>query len=95
MSPYISGSDPHDPQLSPIYGDLRTFPPTLVMTSTRDILLSQSTILHRALVRAGVPAELMVFEAMPHAFWAYVDTPESTEAFEAMAAFLRKHVGVN
>jgi epsilon-lactone hydrolase len=95
ISPYVAGSDPLDPRLSPLYGDLKDFPPTLVVTSTRDILLSQSTIFHRALVRARVPAELLVFEAMPHAFWAYVDAPESTEALEAMATFLRTKVGAH
>ncbi|MFT3728633.1 MAG: alpha/beta hydrolase fold domain-containing protein [Terricaulis sp.] len=92
VAPYIGATPPATPALSPLYADLAGFPPTLVMSSTRDQLLSASTIFHRALRRAHVDADLMVFEAMPHAFWAYVLCPESDEAFEAMAAFFKARV---
>lgn len=35
-------------------------------TGTRDFLLSDTVRLHRALLSAGVPAELHVWEAAPH-----------------------------
>ena len=88
-APYIGATPDTAPALSPMYADLTRFPPTLVVTSTRDQLLSQSTIFHRALRRAGVDADLVVFEAMPHAFWAYILCPESDEAFAAMADFFK------
>jgi acetyl esterase/lipase len=47
---------------------------------------------HRALLRAAVDARLVVYEGMPHAFWSYLDTPESNEAFEIMAAFLSAQI---
>src|SRR5262249_34049606 len=75
-SPYLGKTDPKDPVLSPLYADLKGFPPTLFVTSTRDILLSGTTILHRAFLRAGVDAELVVFEALPHAFWYDYQLPE-------------------
>jgi acetyl esterase/lipase len=92
VAPYIGATPEETPSLSPIYGDLHGLPPTLVMTSTRDQLLSQSTLFHRALRGAGVDADLVVFEAMPHAFWAYIISPESDEAFGIMSAFFRLHV---
>ncbi len=58
---YIGSTDPKDPVLSPIYADLHGFPPSLFITSTRDLLLSGTTILHRAFLRAGVDAQLVVF----------------------------------
>jgi len=79
--------------LSPVYADLSGFPPTLFITSGRDLLLSGTTILHRAYLRAGVDAQLVVFEALPHAFWNNPDLPESKEADQLMAAFLAKHLG--
>lgn len=95
IEPYI-GATPNDaPALSPIFGDLSDFPPTLVLTSTRDQLLSQSTLFHRALRRAGVHADLVVFEALPHAFWAYLLAPETDEAFAIMADFFMKHLGAD
>jgi epsilon-lactone hydrolase len=93
MVPYVGDHDRKDPVLSPIYADLKGFPPTLCMTSTRDHCLSGTTDFHRALLRAGVDARLMVFDAMPHAFWYRFDIPESKEALEAQASFLDQHLG--
>jgi monoterpene epsilon-lactone hydrolase len=90
---YTGATDPKDPVLSPLYSDHTGFPPTLFITSGRDLLLSGTTILHRAYLRAGVDAELVVFEALPHAFWNNPALPESKEADRIMAEFLDKHLG--
>ena len=37
---YANGHALTDPQVSPLYGDLAGFPPTLLITGTRDLLLS-------------------------------------------------------
>ena len=84
---YIAGHDVTDYALSPIKADLTGFPPTLCISATRDFCLSQTTLFHRALLRAGVTAHLVVFEAMPHAHWSYLDVPEATDAFDIMADF--------
>lgn len=90
---YIGATDPKDPVLSPLYSDLTGFPPTLFITSGRDLLLSGTTILHRAYLRAGVDAQLVVFEALPHAFWNNPELPESKEADGLMAKFFDMHLG--
>ncbi len=51
------------------------------------MLLSGTAILHRAFLRAGVDAQLVVFEALPHAFWYNPALPESLEANHIMADF--------
>ena len=84
---YIGSTDPRDPVLSPVYADLHGLPPTLFITSGRDLLLSGTAILHRAFLRHGVDARLIVFEALPHAFWNDVSLPESREAYNDMAQF--------
>jgi monoterpene epsilon-lactone hydrolase len=84
---YLGGADPADPLVSPMRGDLSGFPPTLLVTGTRDALLSATCLLHRALRRAGVDADLLVYEAMPHAHWLAVHLPEAQEALSAMAKF--------
>ncbi len=91
-SSYVGATDRTDPVLSPVYADLKGFPPTLFVTSTRDLLLSGTTTLHRAFLRGGVDAELVVFEALPHAFWNNAELPESKEADQIMAAFFEKHL---
>lgn len=92
MAPYVGATPVETPALSPILADLSGLPPTLVITSTRDQLLSHSALFHRALLRAKVDARLVVFEAMPHAFWSYIMSPESDEAFGLMADFFRKQI---
>ncbi len=90
---YVGDADAADPMVSPLFGDLAFFPPTLCVSSGRDILLSGTVNLHRKLGDAGVPAELLVYDALPHAFWANFLAPESEDCFRRMSAFLRKHLG--
>ncbi len=90
---YSGTTNLKDPVLSPVYADLRGFPPTLFITSTRDLLLSGTTILHRAYLRAGVEAQLVVFEALPHAFWNNPELPEAKEADAIMAKFFEQQLG--
>jgi monoterpene epsilon-lactone hydrolase len=85
---YVGKIDPRNPALSPLFADLHGMPPTLLVTSTRDILLSSTTIFHRALLQAGNDSQLVVFEALPHAFWYHFQLPETREALELMAKFL-------
>ena len=89
---YIGNANPTDPVLSPIYADLHGLPPTLFVTATRDALLSGTVNLHRAFLRAGVDARLVVFDALPHAFWYNAALPESIEASHIMAGFLLEQV---
>jgi monoterpene epsilon-lactone hydrolase len=91
--PYVGSHDPKDPVLSPVYADLRGFPSALFISSTRDLLLSGTSILHRAFLRAGAEAEIVVFEALPHAFWYDYHLPETTEALNIMANFFGRRVG--
>jgi epsilon-lactone hydrolase len=84
---YAGKTNRKDPVLSPLYADLHNMPPSLLVTSTRDLLLSDTTIFHRALLRAGNDSQLVVFEALPHAFWYHFQLPETREALELMAKF--------
>jgi len=84
---YVGKTDRKDPVVSPLYSDLHDLPPSLLVTSTRDLLLSDTAIFHRALLRAGNDSKLVVFEALPHAFWYHFQLPETREALELMAKF--------
>ncbi|HEY1647412.1 MAG TPA: alpha/beta hydrolase fold domain-containing protein [Terracidiphilus sp.] len=90
---YIGSTDPRDPVLSPVYADLHGLPPTLFITSERDALLSGTVNLHRAYLHAGVDARLVVFDALPHAFWYDPKLPESIETNHMMADFFLEHLG--
>ena len=90
---YVGDTDPKDPILSPIYSDLHGLPPTLFVTSERDLLLSGTANLERAYLLAGVDAHLVVYDALPHAFWYDPRLPEAIEANHIMANFFLKHLG--
>jgi epsilon-lactone hydrolase len=90
---YVGDTDPKDPVLSPIYGDLHGLPPTLFITSGRDLLLSGTINLHRAYLLAGVDARLVVYDALTHAFWYDPKLPEAIEANHLMADFFVKQFG--
>jgi len=88
---YANGHDMSDPLLSPINGDLRGFPPTILTTGTRDLLLSATVLMHRALRRAGVTAELHVWDGMPHGGLGG-QSPEDREVVSEIRAFLDRYV---
>ena len=82
-----------DPVLSPLYGKLSGFPPTLLVSSTRDLALSGTSIFGRALVEQDVDARLVIFDGLPHAFWTYMlDIPETRQANNLMATFLKRRL---
>jgi monoterpene epsilon-lactone hydrolase len=91
--PYAAKTDLRDPVLSPVFADLHGMPPTLFITSTRDLLLSGTTTLHRAFLNAGVDARLIVFEGLAHAFWNDPTLPETKEAEQDMAHFFDQQLG--
>ena len=90
---YAGSTDRRDPVLSPLFADLKVWPPSLLVTSTRDLLLSDTAMFHRALLRSGDDAQLVVYEALPHAFWYHYQLPETREALELMAKFFEEKVG--
>jgi epsilon-lactone hydrolase len=90
---YAHGHDLHDPLLSPVYGDMHGFPPTILTTGTRDLLLSNTVRVHRKLRELGVDAALNVFEAQSHAQYTFDDrVPETKEAFIEIAEFFNVHL---
>jgi len=91
---YAHGHDLNDPLLSPVYGDMHGFPPAILTTGTRDLLLSNTVRVHRKLREAGIEAQLEVFEGMSHAQYQFDDrAPETREAFGEITAFFDKHLG--
>jgi acetyl esterase/lipase len=49
----------------------------------------------RLLTRAGVEADLHLWDGMWHSFFSDPELPESKEAYAVMAAFFDKHLGKN
>ncbi len=80
-----------DAEISPVYADFTGFPPTLIHCGTREILLSDSEMLNRAMLRDGVEAHLVRWEGMCHVFQAF-GFEESKAANWQIGQFLKKHL---
>ena len=91
---YANGHDLRDPLLSPIYGDMHGFPPAILTSGTRDLLLSNTVRVHRKLREAGVEAVLQVFEGESHAqYYRDINAPETKEYNAEIAGFFDRHLG--
>jgi monoterpene epsilon-lactone hydrolase len=69
------------------------FPPAILTSGTRDLLLSYTVRTHRKLREAGVEAYLQVFEGLSHAQYLFdPSVPETKAAFEEITAFFDRHL---
>lgn len=90
---YAGGSDLKDPMLSPVYGNVEGFPPTLLTAGTRDLFLSNTVRMHQKLRQANVYADLIVFEGMSHAqYHMAANAPETAFHFNELERFFNRHL---
>jgi epsilon-lactone hydrolase len=97
-TPYFSNADLDDPLVMPIRSPavLAKFPPTLLITSTRDVAMSSAVHTHAQLVKLGVDADLHVWEGQIHGFFVTdPGLPETREVWDVVSAFFGKHLGAN
>jgi acetyl esterase/lipase len=93
---YFKGADLTDPAVTPGLSPemLGKFPPTLLVTGTRDIAMSNAIMTHTALLEAGVDARLFVQEGFGHGqFFMFPGTPESTQAYDIIWRFFDSQLG--
>ena len=81
------------PYLAPLDADLRGLPPAILVVGTLDPLLSDSQLFAAALQKAGVPAELHVYEDGIHAFLQVPAFDMTRDALDRIAAFARRTLG--
>jgi acetyl esterase/lipase len=99
--PYFSASDLDlkNPLVSPVYSPaiLAKFPPSLLISGTRDVGLSPVVFTHAQLVKAGATAELHIWEGTPHCSFAQPvvnpNEPESREAWDVIVKFFDSNLG--
>ena len=84
---YAGGHDLADPYLSPLFGDFtKGYPRTFLQAGTRDLFLSNTVRMHRALLKAGIPVELHIFEGMPHG--GFGGAPDDEDLDQAVQNFV-------
>ncbi len=92
---YAPGQDLTHPYLSPLFGNIGPdWPPTLLMSGTRDKLLSDTVRMHRLLRKAGVAAELHIGEASPHGGFMGSGAPEDMDMMAEFQRFIYSAWGV-
>jgi acetyl esterase/lipase len=95
----LPGIDLKDPLISPAFhlSVLAAFPPSLVLTGTRDPNLSLAAYTHAQLIKAGAESDLHVWEGAQHCSYASSMTdasvPETREAWNVIVNFFDKHLG--
>lgn len=77
---YAAGQELINPLISPLFGDFTDFPSTYIQVGDNEVLLNDSTMLHKKMVKANVPVQIDVFKGMWHVFQM---SPFKT-AYEAM-----------
>lgn len=92
--PYFRGIDVDDPMVQPGLSPalLAKFPPTLLITGTRDMAMSSVVHSQAVLTEAGVDAPLHVWEGMWHSFFSDPELPESRQAYRTIVAFFERHL---
>jgi len=83
---YVPEALRREPYVSPLWGDLRGLPPSLVLVGSSEILLDDSL---RFASRTG-NATLQVWHGMPHVFPVMHGLVEAEQAIEGMARFVRE-----
>ncbi len=86
---YLAGADPRAPYASPLYGDWRNGPRTLIQVGSKEVLRDDSVRMAEKLRVAGCEVELEIWPGMPHVWHAFVPMlPEARRAIERIGAFL-------
>jgi acetyl esterase/lipase len=87
-------TDRRNPLVSPLYGDVHGFPPTMIQAGTQEVFLSDATRMAEKLRAAGVTVQLEVWPGMYHAFTGGPTfIPESRLAQRHVTKFMRHHLG--
>lgn len=90
---YANGNDINAPYLSPINGDVSGFPPTLLVSGTRDLFLSNTVRMQEKLLKADVETNLIVYEAQSHAqYYLAPASPEAKFHVENLTKFFDKYL---
>ena len=90
---YLAGADPRTPYASPLYGDPRGLPPTLIHVGSDEILRDDAVRMAERLRAAGCEAEIEIWLRMPHDWHLFAAVlPEARRAVARVGDFLRQRL---
>ncbi len=74
---YSGESDMEDPLLSPLFGDVTDFPPSLIFVGSNEILLDDSVRMHKKLRDSGGKSSIYIARNRWHAYVLYGVNPSA------------------
>jgi acetyl esterase/lipase len=84
---YVGQNDARDPLISPIYGDLRGFPPLLIHVGDDEILREDAERITEAAKAAGVDVRLEIYPRMWHVWQLFLALPSAKQSLDDIAQF--------
>lgn len=82
---YANGVDLKDPRLSPVYGEFDFYPPTMLVSGTRDLFLSNTVRVQQKLLEAGREVDLLVLEGVSHCGYYLFGENEAAKLYHQQA----------
>ncbi len=84
--------DNKNPLVSPVYGELKGLPPSLIFAGGYELLMDDAILLSGRLKASSVSCECHIVPDMWHVFPLF-NTPESKAAIRQMKKFIYSHIG--
>ena len=85
---YLDGADPRDPLCSPLFADLSSLPPTLVLVGTHEILYDDAVSFAELATEQGANVELEIGHELIHVWPIFPITPEAVASTVRIGRFL-------
>lgn len=87
---YAKNDEKRNPYISPLFGNLKGFPPLLMQVSSNEMLLDDTLRFVDKAKTQGVDVELEVYNNMFHVFQIFYSLKESKEAYKTIESFISK-----
>lgn len=88
---YCPGMDRSHPWLSPLFGNWQDLPPLYFLAGSTEMLLDDAVRACDRARQAGTDARIDVWVGLPHVFPVISFLPESRDALQRIASFIREH----
>ncbi|MDP4547039.1 MULTISPECIES: alpha/beta hydrolase [unclassified Marinobacter] len=90
---YAGGETLTEPRISPVFGDLKGLPPTLIQVGSQEILLNDATRLAEAAKTANVDATLEIYNGLWHVFQTHsAQLKRASDALVVAAKHIRRYL---
>lgn len=90
---WCGDADRFDPLVSPVYGDYKGFPTTLMTVGADEILLSDTLTIEQKMKAEGIDVRVISHEKMFHIYPLYYKFfPESKKAYKQILAFVNEQM---